>query len=85
MFNRFGDSVDAVAFGWLIYALTGSGEWLAVILGVNYLPTVLLQPFTGAWVNYLNKKWVMVLCDFGRGLLVMLIALGFFQGCLSPG
>ena len=26
MVNRFGDSVDAVAFGWLIYALTGSGE-----------------------------------------------------------
>lgn len=55
-----------------------------MILGVNYLPTVLLQPFTGAWVNYLNKKWVMVLCDFGRGLLVMLIALGFFQGWLTP-
>lgn len=84
MVNRFGDSVDAVAFGWLVYALTGSGEWLAVILGVNYLPAVLLQPFTGAWVNYLDKKWVMVLCDLGRGLLVLLIALGYLGGWLMP-
>lgn len=29
--NRFGDSVDAVAYTWLVYELTGNAGWSALI------------------------------------------------------
>ena len=42
--SRFGDSIDAIVFSWLLYEVTGSAAMIALILAVNYLPTVLLQP-----------------------------------------
>ena len=33
--NRFGDSIDAIAFSWLAYQITGSAVWLAMIYAFN--------------------------------------------------
>ena len=41
--NRFGDSIDMIAFTWLIFELTGSASWSAIMLGVNMIPNVLVQ------------------------------------------
>lgn len=82
--SRFGDSVDAIAFGWLVYTLTGSKEWLVVILAINQIPTILFQPFTGALMNKLNKKRLLVFCDISRGLIVFLIGLLFILHCINP-
>lgn len=84
LINRFGDSIDAVAFGWLVYSLTGSASWLAIILGVNVIPTILFQPFAGALISYLDKKKVMILTDIGRGVLVLLIAILLIINVLNP-
>ena len=67
MVNRFGDSVDVIAFEWLVYQITGSAAWAAVIFGINNLPTVLLQPFAGVLVEGMDKKKVMVVTDCIRG------------------
>lgn len=78
LISRFGDSVDAVAYSWMVYQLTGSTAWLSVILGVNMVPTVLFQPLGGALTEYFRKKRVIVICDIARGAVV------FFTGvCMS--
>lgn len=48
LISRFGDSLDAIAYSWIIYEITGSESLMALIVGLNYIPTVLLQPFAGA-------------------------------------
>jgi MFS family permease len=68
--NRFGDSIDAIAFTWLVYQITQSGSWSAIIFGLNMLPNVILQPFSGAIVEKLNKKTVMILTHCMRGLVL---------------
>lgn len=73
--SRFGDSIDAIAYSWMAYELTGSASWLAIIIGVNAIPTILFQPFTGALVERINQKRLIVLTDFGRGLIVFITAL----------
>ncbi len=82
--NRFGDSIDAIAFSWLMYEITQSAALMALILGLNYLPTILLQPFTGALVEHLSKKKVMIIFDIGRGLVVALGVLFYLRGLLTP-
>ncbi len=57
---------------------------MALILGLNYLPTILLQPFTGALVEHLSKKKVMIIFDIGRGLVVALGVLFYLRGLLTP-
>ena len=82
--NRFGDSIDGIAIAWLMYQITHSAALMALILGLNYVPTILLQPFTGAMVEHLSKKRVMVLFDIGRGLVVAVTAAVYLLGRLTP-
>ena len=72
--NRFGDSIDMIAFTWLIFELTGSASWSAIMLGVNMIPNVLVQPFAGAIVERMEKKNIMIACDILRGILTAGIA-----------
>ena len=82
--SRFGDSIDAIAFTWITYAITGSAMWSALIYAMNTLPSVLLQPFSGALVEGLNKKKVMVVTDFIRGIVVLSLALLYMADFLNP-
>ncbi len=54
--SRFGDSIDMIAYSWMVYQITGSTAWLTIILGVNMMPTVFFQPLFGGLTEYFNKK-----------------------------
>lgn len=82
--NRFGDSIDAIAMSWLVYQISNNPALSTIVYGVNFLPTILLQPFTGAIVENLSKKTVMVICDLFRGILVALIAGLYLTSALKP-
>lgn len=82
--NRLGDSIDMIAFTWLVYELTGSASWSAVMLGVNMIPNVIVQPFAGAVVERMEKKRVMILCDILRGILTAAIAVLYMLSVLQP-
>lgn len=84
MISRFGDSIDAIAYSWLVYGLTGSKAWLAVTFGVNMIPTILFQPLGGALTEFLDKKAAVVTCDILRGLVVCLTGVLFLTGQLMP-
>lgn len=84
MINRFGDSVDVIAFEWLVYQITGSAAWSAIIFAVNSLPTVLLQPFAGALVEGMNKKRVMVVTDCIRGFITAGLVALYLTGNVTP-
>lgn len=81
--NRFGDSVDSIAFSLLMYEVTGSASMMALLLTVNYLPTIVLQPIAGALVDRMNKRAVMVWMDFARGAVVAFIVLLLYLDALS--
>lgn len=82
--SRFGDSLDAIAFSWVMYEVTGNASLIALILALNYLPTIFLQPFLGVLAERCSKKKIMVLCDLGRGIAVTGTALLYFFGLLAP-
>lgn len=81
--NRFGDSVDAIASAWIVYELTNNAAWSAIIFGVNKLPSVLITPLAGAWVESRNKKRIMVITDLLRGACVAFVATGYLLGFLQ--
>lgn len=82
--NRFGDSIDAIAFTWLVYSLTGNAAWSALMFAANQLPSVLVQPFTGALVEGMEKKKLMVVTDFIRGVITVGLALLYISKLLNP-
>lgn len=82
--GRFGDSVDVIAYTWLVYALSGSASLSAITYGVNTLISVLFQPFTAALITQERIKRVLVITDLGRALLVCLTALLHLAGLARP-
>ncbi len=84
LINRFGDSIDVIAFTWLVYAITGSAAWSAIVAAVNQLPSVLIQPFAGALVEGMKKKRLMVAADIIRGVVTAGLALLYVAGGLTP-
>ena len=82
--SRFGDSLDSMAFTWLVYQVTGSAAWSAIVFAMNQLPSVLIQPFAGVLVERMNKKRLMVITDIIRGFLVAGIAALYLLGYVNP-
>ena len=58
--NRCGDSLDTILFTWLVYLLTNSAGWSAIIFGINQATSVIIQPFIGPLVENMNKKKVPI-------------------------
>ncbi|NLF28843.1 MAG: MFS transporter [Clostridiales bacterium] len=85
LINRFGDSIDAIAFSWMMYEITNSASLVALILGLNYVPTVLLQPLAGALVERISKKHIMIAFDLVRGAIVAAGVFFYWAGSLTPG
>lgn len=82
--NRFGDSIDAIAFTWLVYVLTGNATWSALIFAANQLPSVMVQPFAGALVEGMEKKKLMVVTDIIRGITTIGLAVLYVTNLLNP-
>ncbi len=81
--NRFGDSVDAIAFTWLVYQITHSAAWSAIVFALNTLPNVVIQPFAGAIVEKMDKKHVIVATHLLRAVIITLFALLYRAGLVN--
>jgi MFS family permease len=50
-----------IATSWLVYRLTGSALLLGLVGFAGQIPTFLLAPFAGVWVDRLNRRQVLVI------------------------
>ncbi|MDO3411698.1 MFS transporter [Saccharibacillus sp. CPCC 101409] len=76
--SNFGDAVDAIAYSWLVYMLTGSKLMMGTLFAVGMLPNILLGPFAGVLVDRWSNKKVTVFSALLRGSLVFLTGLMVF-------
>jgi len=81
--SRFGDSIDMIAYGWMVFQLTGSAALLAVLFAVNGIPSLIFSMISGVVVTYMEKKKVVYICDFGRGITVLLTAVLYITGNIA--
>ena len=84
LINRFGDSVDAIAFTWLVYQITRSASWSAIIFGLNILPNIIVQPFAGPVIEKLDKKKVIVATHILRGIVISAFVGMYLAGIVNP-
>lgn len=83
LISRFGDSIDAIAFAWLVFDLTGSTLLIGAIFAVNALPNIIFAAFSGVFADHFKKQRTIVLCHVGRGILVSTGGLLFIFGHLD--
>jgi MFS family permease len=55
-----GTWITHVATSWLVYRLTGSATMLGIVGFAGQIPVFVLSPFTGAWVDRLDRYRVLL-------------------------
>src|SRR5689334_22804264 len=54
---------------------TGQATTLALVSFFAFIPTLLFSPLAGALVDRWNRKWVMILSDFGAAVATFIVLL----------
>jgi MFS family permease len=62
--SLMGTWMTRLATSWLVYRLTGSAFLLGVVGFAGQIPTFLLAPFAGVWVDRLNRRNVLLVTQF---------------------
>jgi MFS family permease len=78
-----GTWMQSIGLSWLVYSLTGSGSALGVAITLQFVPTLVLGPIAGVWVERRNKRtvmiWTQVLMMCEASLLGVLTVTGLVQ------
>ena len=75
LLSLLGSGLTSFVLGIWVYQQTGSITQFALIAMFTQLPSVLLFPLAGALVDRWHRRWVMLICDSGSGVTLLLIAL----------
>ncbi len=96
--SLIGTWMTRVATGWLVYRLTGSALLLGTVSFAGQIPSFLLAPFAGVWVDRLDRRQVLVwtqtlsmvqalalaaLTLSGHITIPLLLVLSVMQGCIN--
>ncbi|MEC0091429.1 MFS transporter [Paenibacillus macquariensis] len=82
--SRFGDSIDSIAYSWMVYLLTGSKVLMGTLFALNFVPGILFSLFTGVLVDRWNPRMIVMLADLSRGIMVIITGLLYWRGLLLP-
>ena len=74
--SQWGDTFNVVALVILVYRLTGSGVKVALTVGFEVVPVLLLGFVAGAVVDRYPRQRVMVAADIGRALIAVALIAG---------
>jgi len=81
---NFGNGIQSVGAAWLMTALDGRADRVALVQTAIQLPIMLLALAGGAVADMYDKKKVMLAAQAGVALLSALLALLSFEGLVTP-
>lgn len=83
LLSRFGDSIETIAFLFLIMKKTESALSLSGFVIINTLPNLLFSPIAGVLADRFPRKWIMVISEAARGLVICGITILYFANKLE--
>ena len=73
--SALGDGAFITALAWQVLLLTGSATAMGIVVTAETIPRLLFLLLGGVMADRLPRRLVMLYADWGRGILVLLIAL----------
>lgn len=73
--SNLGDGVSAIAYPWLASAVTRSPFLIALVAVASRLPWLIFTLPAGVITDRFDRKKIIVVMDFFRGILALLVAL----------
>jgi MFS family permease len=81
--SLMGTWMTRIATSWLIYRLTGSALLLGAVSFAGQLPTFLLAPFAGVWIDRLDRRQVLIWTQVLSMVQSLLLAGFTFSGRIT--
>jgi len=81
--SAIGTKISHIALPLLVLGLTQSPIWAGLLGAAQQLPYLLISLPAGVWVDRVNRKRLLVICDLLRGLLLVTIPIAYSLGILS--
>ena len=82
--SELGSQVSQLAIPWVaLVTLKSSAFEIATLGTVQFLPFVLFTLPAGVWVDWIPRRLVLIVGDFGRALLLATIPLAYALGALT--
>lgn len=81
--SRLGDSLYTFAIPWISYELTHSAVVMGSMYAVSVLPIILFGPIIGMFVDYWDRRRLMIFADVTRAILVASLPLMQMLGILQ--
>jgi len=78
-----GTGIQQIAIPLFILDLTHSGVLMGVFSALNLVPNLITSPFAGILGDRKDRRKIMVVADFGRGILVCMLGFLAFGGSLN--
>ncbi|HZM56620.1 MAG TPA: MFS transporter, partial [Acidimicrobiales bacterium] len=70
-----GTWMQSVAQAWLVLHLTGSGVDLGIVVGLQFLPMLLLGPFGGLVADRVSKRRLLFMTQSAGGVLALVLGI----------
>lgn len=70
LISQIGDGISRLALLWFVYAITGSALKTSMIGLLQTIPPILLGPVIGVYVDRLPKKYLLIISDLLRAVLI---------------
>ena len=84
-FSYLGDGLRLLAIPLLVFTLTGKALGIGIGLVLELAPFALLNPIAGAFADRVDRKTLMITCDFVRFCVLALFAVLFATHHLTVG
>jgi len=81
--SLIGTWIQQIAMSWLIYHLTQSPLLLGAVGFASQIPSFLLSPFAGVWVDRLNKHRLIIITQAIFMILAMILAILTLTGLIQ--
>ncbi len=78
-----GDVIYLIALDFWILEMTGSTALMGLLGALSMAPRIILGPFTGVFVDRWDRKKIIVLSDFIRGVFVTFIGIAALLGFIK--
>ncbi|HNX76725.1 MAG TPA: MFS transporter [Candidatus Rifleibacterium sp.] len=76
--SSFGTWMQRLGISWLVYRLTGSANWLAIITFAGWFSSFLLMPYAGAVLDGGHRRKILVfsqILGFGQAMTMAVLTL----------
>ena len=81
--SLIGTWMQSIAQSWLVYELTGSAAVLGTVVAIQTLPTLLIGPYAGVWVDRLDRRRLMIGLQVLMGLQALVLAVLTLTGTVA--